>query len=151
MGWLRAIERDNTLVGLSFVDQPELALGKVAQQLVRSLTRYFDGDGNDFATITLSMKAGTDFQQRVWQTLRKIPYGQTVSYRQVAKAIGRPTAYRAVAQAISANPLIIVVPCHRVIHNDGKLGGYAAGVERKRQLLKLEQLTTNADRYFKNF
>lgn len=144
MGWLRTIERDNTLVSLSFVDRSErsLALGRVAQHLARLLTRYFAGDYRDFATISLSLSAGTDFQQRVWQILQKIPYGQTVSYRQVASAIGRPTAYRAVARAIASNPLVIIVPCHRVIRNDGGFGGYAAGVERKQRLLRLERIAT---------
>lgn len=144
LGWLRTVERDNTLVSLSFVDrpQPSLALGKVAQQLAGLLASYFDGDSSDFATITLSMTTGSVFQQQVWQTLRKIPYGQTVSYRQVAEAIDRPSAYRAVARAIADNPLIIIVPCHRVVYSDGKLGGYVGGIERKQQLLRMEQLAT---------
>lgn len=140
LGWLQVVERDNSLVNLSFVSQPESvsARGVVAQELARLLTNYFVGKSTDFATITMSLTAGTVFQRRIWQELRTIPYGQLVSYRQIAVAIGKPTAYRAVAKAIAANPLVIVIPCHRVVRSDGKLGGYAAGIERKQQLLQLE-------------
>jgi len=81
---------------------------------------------------------GTAFQQRVWQALRKIPVGQTVSYSQIARRIGAPNAVRAVAQACAANRLAVVIPCHRVVRNDGALSGYRWGVERKRVLLERE-------------
>ena len=81
---------------------------------------------------------GTAFQQLVWRTLLSIPYGETRSYAQVAAAIGQPTAMRAVAQACAANPVAIVIPCHRVVRSDGALGGYAGGVERKERLLAIE-------------
>ena len=80
----------------------------------------------------------TAFQLRVWQTLLAIPYGETRSYREIAEAIGQPTAVRAVARACAANPVPLVVPCHRVIRSDGDLGGYGLGVERKRALLEQE-------------
>ncbi|HEY2951482.1 MAG TPA: bifunctional DNA-binding transcriptional regulator/O6-methylguanine-DNA methyltransferase Ada [Verrucomicrobiae bacterium] len=82
---------------------------------------------------------GTAFQQRVWQALREIPAGQTVSYSEVAARIGQPAAVRAVARACAANPVAVIVPCHRVVKSDGELSGYRWGVERKRQLLKREQ------------
>lgn len=81
---------------------------------------------------------GTAFQQRVWQALREIPVGETVSYGEIARRIGRPRASRAVAQACAANPLAVAIPCHRVVRNDGALSGYRWGVERKRELLKRE-------------
>jgi AraC family transcriptional regulator, regulatory protein of adaptative response / methylated-DNA-[protein]-cysteine methyltransferase len=81
---------------------------------------------------------GTAFQQRVWKALQQIPVGSTASYRDVAKLIGMPTAFRAVAQACGANSLAVVIPCHRVVRNDGGLSGYRFGVERKRALLKRE-------------
>ena len=81
----------------------------------------------------------TAFQQRVWQELRKIPYGETRSYGEVARSIGRPTAVRAVARAIATNPVAIVVPCHRAIGSDGSLTGYRWGVSRKRKLLDGEK------------
>jgi AraC family transcriptional regulator of adaptative response/methylated-DNA-[protein]-cysteine methyltransferase len=81
---------------------------------------------------------GTAFQQRVWQALQEIPVGQTVSYAEVARRIGRPKAVRAVAGACAANNLAVAIPCHRVVRNDGSLSGYAWGVERKRVLLDRE-------------
>ena len=82
---------------------------------------------------------GTAFQQKVWQQLRAIPCGSTMSYSQVATAIGSPTAARAVAGACAANPIAVVIPCHRVIAADGTMGGYRWGIERKLQLLQAEQ------------
>src|SRR5439155_3942049 len=76
---------------------------------------------------------GTAFQQRVWRALREIPAGQTASYSEVAARIGQPTAARAVARACAANPVAVIVPCHRVVRTDGELSGYRWGVERKRQ------------------
>ena len=81
---------------------------------------------------------GTAFQQRVWQALREVPPGSTVSYAEIASRIGAPTAVRAVAGACSANPLAIAIPCHRVVHTDGGLSGYRWGVERKKALLQRE-------------
>ena len=84
---------------------------------------------------------GTDFQQRVWSQLREIPYGETRSYGQLAESLGQPGAARAVGLANGANPLSIVVPCHRVIGADGSLTGFGGGIDRKRFLLDLEQGT----------
>lgn len=81
---------------------------------------------------------GTDFQLRVWKEMLRIPAGSTRSYAEVARQIGRPTAYRAVAQACGANPVPIVVPCHRVVASGGKLGGYTGGIDRKLALLASE-------------
>jgi AraC family transcriptional regulator of adaptative response/methylated-DNA-[protein]-cysteine methyltransferase len=81
---------------------------------------------------------GTAFQRRVWQALREIPPGQTASYAEIARAIGRPEASRAVAAACAANPLAVAIPCHRVVRTDGSLSGYRWGVERKRALLERE-------------
>lgn len=81
---------------------------------------------------------GTDFQQLVWRALREIPAGETASYTEIAHRIGRPKAVRAVAQACAANPLAILVPCHRVVRSDGSLSGYRWGIERKRALLDRE-------------
>lgn len=81
----------------------------------------------------------TVFQRRVWQHLRSIPYGQTRSYSEVASAIGKPTAVRAVARACATNPVAVAIPCHRVLRTDGSLGGYRWGLERKRKLLEIER------------
>ncbi len=82
---------------------------------------------------------GTAFQQQVWQALRAIPFGETRSYQQVAEAIGKPKAVRAVASACAANRLAILVPCHRVVRGDGSLSGYRWGVARKARLLAREK------------
>ncbi|HEY6109884.1 MAG TPA: MGMT family protein, partial [Gemmatimonadales bacterium] len=82
------------------------------------------------------------FQQRVWAELRKIPYGSTRSYRAVARAIGRPRASRAVSRACATNPVALAIPCHRVVREDGALGGYRWGIERKRALLERESAAT---------
>jgi AraC family transcriptional regulator of adaptative response/methylated-DNA-[protein]-cysteine methyltransferase len=81
---------------------------------------------------------GTAFQQRVWQALREIPPGKTASYAQIAARIGAPKSARAVARACGANPLAVVIPCHRVVRSDGDISGYRWGVERKRRLLQRE-------------
>ena len=81
---------------------------------------------------------GTEFQKRVWKALCDIPYGETRSYKQIAQAIGNPKAVRAVGMANNKNPLLVIVPCHRVIGANGQLVGYASGLEKKRFLLQLE-------------
>jgi AraC family transcriptional regulator of adaptative response/methylated-DNA-[protein]-cysteine methyltransferase len=81
---------------------------------------------------------GTDFQKTVWRALKRVPAGHTASYLDIARAIGSPTASRAVAGACGANPISIAVPCHRIVHRDGSLSGYRWGVERKQKLLALE-------------
>ncbi len=106
-------------------------------QLRSQLTEYFEGGRRDF-TLRLA-PAGTPFQQKVWQELRHIPYAQTISYDELARRIGQPTAQRAVARANGANRICILIPCHRVIGKDGTLTGYGGGLWRKRLLLELER------------
>lgn len=81
---------------------------------------------------------GTIFQQKVWQTLKCIPYGETRTYQEIAKSINKPNATRAIGSACGANPVALIIPCHRVIRSDGKLGGYRWGIERKQQLIAQE-------------
>jgi len=88
----------------------------------------------------LDLSAGTAFQQSVWNALRRIPAGQTRSYAEVARAIGRPHAVRAVGQACGANPIPVLVPCHRVLAAHGKLGGFSAGLDWKQKLLAREKV-----------
>jgi AraC family transcriptional regulator of adaptative response/methylated-DNA-[protein]-cysteine methyltransferase len=83
---------------------------------------------------------GTPFQWQVWEALRRIPAGETRSYQEIAREVGRPTAARAVARACASNRVALVIPCHRVVRETGDLGGYRWGVERKRQILEQEQL-----------
>ena len=104
-----------------------------AQQLLE----YLDGKRERFE-LALDLR-GTEFQRRVWEALLAIPYGETRSYADVARGVGRPTAVRAVGAANGANPVAIVVPCHRVIAADGGLGGYGGGLALKARLLAMER------------
>jgi AraC family transcriptional regulator, regulatory protein of adaptative response / methylated-DNA-[protein]-cysteine methyltransferase len=103
----------------------------------KELHLYFSGDLQQFKTPLVFF--GSPFQKLVWQELQKIPYGQTCSYAQLAQAIGKPSAFRAVAQANGANQLPIIIPCHRVINTNGELGGYAGGLNRKIWLINREK------------
>lgn len=103
----------------------------------KQLKEYFNRQRTTF-TIPFEFH-GTDFQKAVWKQLLEIPYGQTRSYTQIAQAIGRPNSVRAVGSAIGKNPLLIVVPCHRVLTKDNRLGGYRGGLEMKQSLLQLEK------------
>lgn len=110
--------------------QPEQPILQQAQQ---ELTEYFAGHRKDF-TVPLAPH-GTEFQKKVWRALSTIGFGKTCAYRDLAEQIGKPTAMRAVGAANGRNPISIIVPCHRVIGRDGKLTGYAGGLERKQWLL----------------
>ncbi|KFI60736.1 methylated-DNA--[protein]-cysteine S-methyltransferase [Bifidobacterium cuniculi] len=101
------------------------------------LQRYFAGTLRQF-TVPIAFTSGTPFQRTVWQALREIPYGKTRTYAQVAQAVGRPKAVRAIGSANNRNPLPILVPCHRVVGSGGAMVGYAYGVEMKRALLQME-------------
>jgi methylated-DNA-[protein]-cysteine S-methyltransferase len=116
---------------------PSGARQAILERARRALARYFSGEPEPFDGIPLDPD-GTDFQRRVWECLRTIPAGETRSYGDVARAIGRPRAVRAVGSANRVNPLPIVVPCHRVIGGDGALRGYAGRLDRKEWLLKHE-------------
>ena len=102
----------------------------------RELEEYLAGERREFS-VALE-PTGTPFQRRVWQELRAIPYGQTISYVELARRVANPRAIRAVGQANGRNAISIIVPCHRVIAADGSLGGYGGGLTRKRHLLALE-------------
>lgn len=123
-----------------FMEQETPLLQKAAEQL----REYFEGRRNAF-DLTLSL-CGTKFQQADWQALQTIPYGETRSYKQIAEQIGNPKACRAVGMANNRNPVMIIVPCHRVVGHDGKMVGYAGGLDTKKYLLELEQRTFSHDK-----
>jgi methylated-DNA-[protein]-cysteine S-methyltransferase len=100
------------------------------------LREYFDGERTEF-DLPLAAK-GTEFQKRVWAQLRRIPYGTTISYGELARRIDQPAAVRAVGRANGQNPISVIIPCHRVIGADGSLTGFGGGLDRKRTLLELE-------------
>ncbi len=119
-----------------------LEAAAVLDQAQRELAEYFAGRRREFA---LPLDAtGTEFQQRVWRELRRIPMGETISYQELARRCGDIKASRAVGAANGANPIAIVVPCHRVLAKDGTLHGYAGGLDRKRALLEHEFAVTGA-------
>ena len=103
---------------------------------VRELTEYSQGRRREFA-VPLDLQ-GTAFQQSVWQALLAVPYGETRTYGEIAAQVGRPTAARAVGAAVGANPVCVIVPCHRILGAGGSLTGFAYGLARKKQLLELE-------------
>jgi len=105
-------------------------------EVIRQLQAYFGGELKDF-DLPLSLE-GTEFQLHVWRSLRTIPYGETISYGQLAQRIGKPKAVRAVGLANGCNPIPIIIPCHRVIGSDGSLTGFGGGLPSKRKLLALE-------------
>jgi methylated-DNA-[protein]-cysteine S-methyltransferase len=115
----------------------ELVEGAVDRRIVRALERYFAGDLEALDGLAVRT-AGTPFQESVWRALREIPAGATTTYGVIAGRIGRPQASRAVGAANGANPVALVVPCHRVIGADATLTGYGGGIERKRWLLEHE-------------
>lgn len=128
------------MTGLRFCGQEVPAQGPVSPVLAQAaaqLAEYFAGQRQSF-TVPLAPR-GTPFQQEVWRALCAIPYGQTRSYGQLAAALGRPSAARAVGGACRRNPIWLMIPCHRVVGASGSLTGYAGGLERKKALLALEQ------------
>ena len=116
---------------------------ELLREAAAQLREYFAGARRSF-DLSLAF-AGTMFQHKVWQELCEIPYGETLTYAQLARRVGHPTAWRAVGRANGANPLAIVVPCHRVVASDGT-GGYAGGIARKQLLLDLEARVLEAGR-----
>ncbi len=151
-GWIGVVGSSD---GLKKVILPlkskEAVLGRIASygccenhdntsftDLTDRIRRYFDGEPVKF-TDKLDLSGATRFQKNVWLTVRNIPRGETRSYGWVASQLGLPGAARAVGQALGRNPVPIVIPCHRVIGNDGKLVGFGGGVEIKKFLLQLEQ------------
>jgi methylated-DNA-[protein]-cysteine S-methyltransferase len=123
--------------GTDAVHADTMPAGLVLTDAARQLAGYFAGTLTSF-DLPLALE-GTDFQRTVWSALQAIPYGVTISYGELARRIGLPSASRAVGLANGKNPVSIVVPCHRVVGADGSLTGYGGGIERKRFLLSLEQ------------
>ncbi|MFQ5417981.1 MAG: methylated-DNA--[protein]-cysteine S-methyltransferase [Myxococcota bacterium] len=104
--------------------------------VIDQILEYLEGERSEF-DLSLDLR-GTEFQRQVWRALQKIPFGERRSYRDIAKAVGRPKAVRAVGSANGSNPVSLIVPCHRVINSDGKLGGYGGGLALKAKLLDME-------------
>ncbi len=145
-GTLLATAEDDALTGLYFeggMHAPSVASGWCENPACTPLARcaaqvaaYLDGERHDFDLPVAT--AGTPFQQRVWREIARIPYGETITYTELAKRAGSPGSARAAGAATGRNPLSIIVPCHRVVGAKGALTGYAGGLERKARLLALE-------------
>jgi methylated-DNA-[protein]-cysteine S-methyltransferase len=144
VGDLIAVAEDDHLTGFYGAERTPAEIGTligrrdngVFSRLGEQLARYWEG-----APVTFDIPlrpCGTLFQKLVWKALLDIPYGQTISYGELARRVGRPAAVRAVGRANGANPILIIIPCHRVIGGSGALTGYASGLEKKRTLLQLE-------------
>jgi methylated-DNA-[protein]-cysteine S-methyltransferase len=128
------------IVAVNFVDQArtgDIDLPACIQDCANQIDEYFKGNLKKFS-LKLQMQ-GTDFQKTVWRQLTKVAYGQTASYGEIAAAIGKPSASRAVGHANGRNPIAIIVPCHRIIGTDGSLTGYGGGLWRKEWLLHHER------------
>jgi methylated-DNA-[protein]-cysteine S-methyltransferase len=144
LGELTLVARDGVLSGLYFPGHWYMPTRDVFgvraehgfEQAQEQLEEYFAGERTEFDLATTI--AGDDFQRRVWELIDRIPYGQTTTYGEMAQELGDPTLARQVGGAVGRNPLSIIVPCHRVVGKDGKLTGYAGGLDRKRSLLELE-------------
>ena len=140
IGPIIATANDHGITSLDFTDEALQITNSTNPLLLRletELREYFAGNRQTF-TLPLNPH-GTEFQKKVWEALRTIPYGKTVSYATEAKMFGNPKAVRAVASANAKNPISILIPCHRVIATGGGLGGYSGGLWRKEFLLDLEK------------
>ena len=136
LGPLYIVMMESELVGLTF-ERPHLRAAGAPENLRRELSGYFGGNLREFSQ-NVSFTGGTEFERQVWLALPEIPYGETRTYKWMAERVGCPRGSRAVGQALRKNPIPIVLPCHRVIESDGKLGGYALGEDIKRRLLHME-------------
>ncbi len=140
IGLIEISGTEHGLKSLNFVDQKSgeaVSVDPALEECVAQLDQYFKGTRKDFS-LKLAPE-GTEFQQQVWRELSNIPYGQTASYLDIARAIGNEQAVRAVGAANGQNPISIIIPCHRVIGSDGKLTGYGGGLWRKEWLLTHER------------
>lgn len=148
IGWICIKSENEKLISVLFSDQkPEETSHQeyIALVTVRQLTEYFNGERIHF-DLPLHLD-GTAFQKKVWEYLSSIPWGETRSYQAIAQSLNRPKAWRAIGQANSKNHFVIIIPCHRVVHADGTLGGYNGGTARKKWLLEHEKnLNQNAER-----
>ncbi|HEY5267730.1 MAG TPA: methylated-DNA--[protein]-cysteine S-methyltransferase [Candidatus Saccharimonadales bacterium] len=153
---LIVVSEGDSIIGMDFYTQSKFAYylrnstenkdSELLISVVSQLQEYAKGQRQFF---DLKLKpAGTEFQKSVWSQVIKIPYGQTTSYLEIAKRISRPRAYRAVANAVGKNPITIIIPCHRIIRENGDLGGYSGGVDIKKLLLLREMSQNNSSKSF---
>ncbi len=145
LGKITFIEEEGMIIKLLFNEYTDIKIVRKETKTIKrayiELVEYLNGKRKNF-TIPLNPK-GTPFQKKVWKELLKIPYGEVISYQELAKRVGNIKAQRAVGGANNKNPIPIFIPCHRVINKNNKLGGYALGLDIKKYLLELEELKTD--------
>jgi len=144
IGIIEIAGTEDGILSVNFVEEKSMGRSEIPSHLkecVEQLDEYFRGKRKEFS-VKIEVQ-GTDFQKKVWTELMKIPFGQTASYKDVADAIGNAKAVRAVGNANGKNKIGIIIPCHRVIGNDGKLVGYGSGIWRKEWLLNHEKNVTS--------
>ena len=148
LGDIFFVWRKEGILSLSFIEgdygekisdfiKSDFTFIRSSSHIEKQLKEYFRGERKEF-DCKLSTK-GTPYQERVWKELLKVPYGETVSYGELAKRVGNPKGARSVGMAVHFNPIGIIIPCHRVIMSNGKIGGYASGVDKKKWLLLHER------------
>ncbi|MGO2118348.1 MAG: methylated-DNA--[protein]-cysteine S-methyltransferase [Fusobacterium sp.] len=142
LGEFLIVHSDEEVLGLKFLNKNEKddikeKKNKFSENITLQLNEYFSGARKSF-DLKLSL-TGTNFQKKVWEALGNIPYGETKSYKEIAIEVGSPKAFRAVGSANNKNPIPIIIPCHRVIGKNGKLVGFAGGLDLKEKLLQLEK------------
>jgi methylated-DNA-[protein]-cysteine S-methyltransferase len=139
VGTLYLVFVKKSLAEISFKKPSQVPFrkGHAPGSFIKELADYFHGNNSSFRQRIQFMR-GTDFEKKIWSCIKDIPFGETKTYKWVAEKVGNPSATRAVGQALSKNPVPIVLPCHRVIESDGSIGGYSSGVNIKRRLLEME-------------
>lgn len=138
-GWIEITTLKQAIVALEFDQNPKnlnVSFTSFQNEIIKQLENYFDKRNYHF-NFKIAAK-GTSFQKKIWSLLSKVPKGSTVSYLKIAQLYGNTKAVRAIAGAISKNPVLIIIPCHRVVGSDGSLVGYSGGLENKRALLDHE-------------
>lgn len=138
LGWMNIEASDWSVFAVYFTPHPheQQSDHPLVKEAISQLSQYFEGGLKEFRLPV--DPPGTAFQRQVWEAVQKVPYGQTISYAKLARMLGDENKVRAVAAANGANPLAIVIPCHRIIGSNGQLTGYAWGLDRKDKLLQLE-------------
>ncbi len=138
VGILYLIYSGKKLTGIRFDKPSNIPLRPSSQNTLRHELREYFNNGLDIFSQEIHFTTGTEFDHKVWRTLKEIPFGETRTYKWLAERIGKPNASRAVGRSLSRNPIPIVLPCHRIIESDGSIGGFSGGVVIKRRLLDME-------------
>ncbi|NHJ47729.1 MAG: methylated-DNA--[protein]-cysteine S-methyltransferase [Asgard group archaeon] len=140
IGVIELVSSESKLISCNFVDRYNSSTPEISQvvllEVLKQIDEYFNRNRKEFE-LELALE-GTEFQKRVWKEVQKIPFGKTITYKELASKIGNKKAIRAVGNANAKNPFSIIIPCHRVIGSNNDLRGYGGGLERKRQLLDFE-------------